>query len=189
LCRLVRLRLRPLSLDPFPDVGWTISQFDAIPFAEDQEFHRITVDQTDLLEIDGDGTAFVLERGAKDVQVLPSNPPAYAQDHRIFFSQHSVDSAGHGDLALPLVRHRPERPRDVGFGARDLPTAVAVTHRSTRATAHAYRCNDRAVCKVLSGKRLEDLEAVKVRRSVKFHHTAIESARVTRNDAESAGHL
>jgi hypothetical protein len=108
LCRLVRLRLRPFSLDPFPDVGWTIPEFDAVPFAEGQEFHGITVDQTDLLEIDGDGTAFVLESGTKDVQVLPSNPPTYVQDHGILFSQQSVDSAGHGGLALPLVRHRPE---------------------------------------------------------------------------------
>jgi hypothetical protein len=41
----------------------------------------------------------------------------------------------------------------------------------------------------LSGKSLEVLEAVTVRRSVKFHHNAIESARVTKNDADSAGHV
>ena len=55
--------------------------------------------------------------------------------------------------------------------------------------AHGYGCNDRAVCKTLSGKSLEVLEAVTARRSVKFHHNAIESARVTKNDADSAGHV
>ena len=48
--------------------------------------------------------------------------------------------------------------------------------------AHAEGCNDRAVCKVLNVKSLEILEAVKVRRSVKFHHDTIESVRVTKSD-------
>ena len=52
-----------------------------------RNFNGVAVDQTDVLEIDGDGAAFLPERGTKDVQVFPCNPPTYAQDHQIFFNQ------------------------------------------------------------------------------------------------------
>ena len=44
-----------------------------------QEFHGSAIDESDLREIDGDRTAFLLERGAKDFQVFPGDPPTDAQ--------------------------------------------------------------------------------------------------------------
>jgi len=81
--------------------------------------------------------------------------------------------------------------------ARSDKSGAAVTRKPFGSSRHGILgpkhtgtgCNDRAVCKILSGKSLDVLEAVTVRRSVKFHHNAIESARVTKNDADSAGHV
>ena len=74
-----------------------MSEFDAIPFVEGQEFHGITVDQFDLCELDGDDTAF-LQRGAKDIQVFPCNPTTDAKNDTLF-NRKSVDSARHGRAA------------------------------------------------------------------------------------------
>jgi len=98
-------RLRSLLVDPFPDVRRTVSEFDAPTFAECQEGYSTTVDQADLLEIDGDCSAFLMDGGTKDVHVVASNPPAEAQDHKIPFNHKSVDSAGHGGWALPRLPH------------------------------------------------------------------------------------
>ena len=91
-------RLRPLSVNPFADVRRTVREFDATTFAEYQETDRCTVDHSDLLEIDGDDFPFLIDRGTKDIHVVPCNPPADAQDHKILFNQKSVDSADHGSL-------------------------------------------------------------------------------------------
>jgi hypothetical protein len=94
------------------------------------------------------------------------------------------------DLRIQLVTVLGSRAPGETNPARRLPeicSTLGVMHPWSK--AHGYGCNDRAVCKTLSGKRLEVLEAVTVRRSVKFHHNAIESARVTKNDADSAGHV
>ena len=48
-------------------------------FAERQQAHSIAIDQADLLKIDGDGAAFLIDRGTKDVNVVPGDPPADAQ--------------------------------------------------------------------------------------------------------------
>jgi hypothetical protein len=93
------------------------------------------------------------------------------------------------DFRIQLVTVLGSRAPAQTNPARRLPeicSTLGVMHPWSK--AHAYGCNDRAVCKVLNVKSLEILEAVKVRRSVKFHHNAVESARVTKNDAESAGH-
>jgi hypothetical protein len=90
--------LCPLSVDPFPDVCRTVSECDALVFTEQQEFHRRAVDHADLLEIDGNGLAFLIDRGTKDIHIVSSNPPAYAQEHDVAINQTSVDSAGHSGL-------------------------------------------------------------------------------------------
>ena len=70
-----------------------MSELDAIRFVEGQQFHRSTVDQLDLRELDGDDAAF-RERGAKDFQVFPCNPPTDAENDTLF-NRKPVDSAGH----------------------------------------------------------------------------------------------
>jgi hypothetical protein len=97
-----------LSCDPFADVRRTVSECDAIRFNEGQEFHRITVDQFDLREVDGDDTDF-LECDAKDFQVFPCNPPTDAESNTPF-NRKSVDSARHGRAACcPLPHWQTER--------------------------------------------------------------------------------
>jgi len=90
--------LCPLSINPFADVRRTVPEFDAPTFAEYQEIDRSAVDHSDLLEIDGDGSPFLIDRGTKDGNVVLRNPPADAQHHQIPLSRQSVDSAGHGVL-------------------------------------------------------------------------------------------
>jgi hypothetical protein len=102
-----------LSRDPFADVGRTVSECDAIRFAEGQEFHRITVNQLDFREFDGDDTDF-LERGPKDFQVFPCNPPTDAESNTLL-NPKSVDSARHGRASLlpaaTLANRTPAAPQ------------------------------------------------------------------------------
>ena len=62
--------LLSFARDPLPDVQGAVSEFDAPRFGERQEVHRTSVDYADLLEIDGDGAAFLIDRGTKDVNVV-----------------------------------------------------------------------------------------------------------------------
>ena len=100
-------RLCPLSVNPFADVRRTVPEFDAPTFAEYQEIDRRAVDHSDLLEIDGDGSPFLIDRGTKDVHIVPSDLPADAQDHKSPFNHESVDSAGHGGLMTAETANRP----------------------------------------------------------------------------------
>src|SRR5215470_9040339 len=72
--------LRPLSTDPFPDKGRTVSECCAVGFDDCQEPHRVAIDQIDVLEIDGKSAAVRsaavrTERRTKDVQVCRFNSP------------------------------------------------------------------------------------------------------------------
>jgi len=93
--RRVPTRLRLFCRYPVLDVRRTISEFDAVGFAECEKLHSIAVGQIDLLEVQRDDTSFTLDRSAQDVQVFSREAPAYAQDNMALFNQHAVDSAGH----------------------------------------------------------------------------------------------
>ena len=75
LFRFSRLRVRSLSVDPFPDVRRTVSESDAVAFAECQDCDGLAINQTDVPEVDINCTGFLLERGTKNVHVFISNPP------------------------------------------------------------------------------------------------------------------
>src|SRR4029450_3768527 len=104
-------RLRPLSVNPFADVRRTVREFDATTFAEYQETDRCTVDHSDRLEMDGDELLFLLDRGTKDVHIVPSDLPTDAQGHKSPFTHESVDSAGHGGLTARNSKPRPALTR------------------------------------------------------------------------------
>jgi hypothetical protein len=87
--------------DPFADVWGAVSEFDAPRFAQCQEGHNIAVDEADLPEIDGDGAAFPIDHGTKDVNVVLCNPPTDAE-YQAPLTGESVDSEGH--RAWQLVR-------------------------------------------------------------------------------------
>src|SRR5262245_49664077 len=99
-----------LLVDPFADVTRTVSEFDAIRFTDGEKVHGTAIDQVDLLEIDGERSAFLIDRGTKDVHVVPCNPAADAQDGETVFNQQSVDSARHG--AGPSGLLAPEKVRE-----------------------------------------------------------------------------
>jgi hypothetical protein len=99
-------RPRSLSVNPFPDVRRTVPEFDAPTFADYQEIDRSAVDHSDLLEIDGDGSPFLIERGTKDVHVITGDLSADAQGHKPPFNHESVDSAGHSSMT---AREQTER--------------------------------------------------------------------------------
>jgi hypothetical protein len=60
-----------------------------------EEFHGLSVDQIDVLEIDGNRTRFVLDYVAKYVHILFCNPATYAQRHHVVATDNSIDSAAH----------------------------------------------------------------------------------------------
>jgi len=84
-----------LARDPFPDVRGAVAEFDAPRFGQCQQAYRVVVNDANFLQIDGDGTVFLIDRGPKDVNVVPCNPAADAQHHINPFSGDSIDSAGH----------------------------------------------------------------------------------------------
>src|SRR5580658_112376 len=53
LLRLVRFTLRPLFGNPFTDIGGTIPELHSPTLARRKELHAISVDERDVLEIDG----------------------------------------------------------------------------------------------------------------------------------------
>src|SRR5262249_58181164 len=77
-----------------------VSEFDAAGRSDGEEVHGIAVDQADLLEIDRQGSAFLIDRGAKDLRVVGGNPSADPQDREAAIGHQSVDSAGHSVCAF-----------------------------------------------------------------------------------------
>jgi hypothetical protein len=94
------MRFRPFSGNPLTDVGWTIPEFRSVGLAESQEFHSFSVDQKNVLEIDGEADRFLFQCAPKYVDMFPRNPAAYEQHHAIVIANDSVDSAAHRGLSV-----------------------------------------------------------------------------------------
>jgi len=95
LLRRAHMRFRPLSRDPFTDIGRTIPELRSVGLAESKEFHRFSVDKKNVFEIDGEAARFLFQHAPKHVDVLSCNPAAYQQHHKVFSANDSVDSAAH----------------------------------------------------------------------------------------------
>ena len=89
------MRFRFLSRDPFTDIGRTIPEFRSIGLTVRQEFHGFSVDELNVLEVNGDAARFLFQYAPKYVDVFPCNLAAYEQHHEIFSGNDSVDSAAH----------------------------------------------------------------------------------------------
>src|SRR3954468_6049447 len=89
------MRFRPLSRDPFTDIGRTIPEFRSVGLAESKEFHGFSVNKKNVFEIDGEAARFLFEYAPKHVDMFSCNPAAYEQHHEIFSANPSVDSAAH----------------------------------------------------------------------------------------------
>jgi hypothetical protein len=94
------MRFRPLSRDPFTDIGRTIPEFRSVGLAESEEFHGFSVDKKNVFEIDGEAARFLFEYAPKHVDMFSCNPAAYEQHHEIFSANASVDSAAHCGLSV-----------------------------------------------------------------------------------------
>src|SRR5713101_4658803 len=89
------MRFRPLSRDPFTDIGRTIPEFRSVGLAESKQFHGFSVDKKNVFEIDGEAARFLFQYAPKHVDMFPSNSAAYEQHHEIFSANDSIDSAAH----------------------------------------------------------------------------------------------
>ena len=89
------MRFRPLSRDPFTDIGWTIPEFRSVGLAESEEFHSFSVDKKNVFEIDGEAARFLFRYAPKYVDMFSCSPAAYEQHHEIFSGNDSIDSAAH----------------------------------------------------------------------------------------------
>ncbi len=94
------MRFRPLSSDPFTDVGWTISEFRSVALSASKKFHGLSVDKKNVFEIDGEGPRFLVHFASEHVDMFPAHATAYEQHHETFRANDSVDSAGryHSEL-------------------------------------------------------------------------------------------
>jgi len=89
-----------------------VSEFDSIRFGVRQKSHRISIDQHDVLQIDGDNrTILRCEQISKDIQVVRADPTTDAEDHTIIVSDEALDSAGHSGGALFVLRSKPGASR------------------------------------------------------------------------------
>jgi hypothetical protein len=95
------MRFRPLSRDPFTDIGWAIPEFRSVVLAESKEFHSFSVDKKNVLEIDDEAVRFLFQYAPKHVHMFSCNPAAYEQHHEVVSANHSVDSAAHCGLSVP----------------------------------------------------------------------------------------
>src|SRR6267143_3544205 len=83
MLRWVRMRFRPLSRDPFTDIGRTIPEFRSPGLAESKEFHSFSVDKKNIFEIDGEAARFLFQHAPKYVDMFSCNPAAYEQHHEV----------------------------------------------------------------------------------------------------------
>src|SRR3984957_20220384 len=103
------MRFRPLSCDPFPDIGRAIPELRTIGLAERKEFHGFSVDKKNVFEIDDEAARFPFQYAPKHLDMFSCNPAAYKQQHEIFRGNHSIDSAAHcgsGSILLFLPASR-----------------------------------------------------------------------------------
>jgi hypothetical protein len=94
--------LRHLPRYPFTDISRAVSEFDSVGLSDDQEFHRVPIDEQNICEVDGHDATF-FEQALKYVQVLGSDPTADPHDHPIVFSRESVNSQAHGSSFAPRL--------------------------------------------------------------------------------------
>src|SRR5713226_4155061 len=85
----------PLSSDPLTYICRTVSEFDTVGFAEGKKPHGFAIHENDLREIDGHSALLPSEQFSQRVHLLRVNPATHAQDHKVFSTDNSVDSAAH----------------------------------------------------------------------------------------------
>ena len=103
LLRWAPMRFRPLSRDPFTDIGRTIPEFRSVGLAESKEFHGFSVDKKNVFEIDGEAARFLFQYAPKRVDMFSCNAAAYEQHHEIFSANNSIDSAAHCGFGFILL--------------------------------------------------------------------------------------
>jgi hypothetical protein len=108
------MRFRPLSRDPFTDIGRTIPEFRSIGLAERKEFHSFSVNKKNVLEIDDEAVRFLFQYAPKHVDMFSCNPAAYEQHHEIVSGNNSVDSAAHCGLSVQSTDDS-RRRNPIGF--------------------------------------------------------------------------
>jgi hypothetical protein len=101
-------RFCSLSRDPFANVSRAVPQRDSTALGLSKKFHRVPVDQNDVLKVDGNCTRFPLDQVAKCIHFLFCDPAAYAKRNNVVAVDNSVDSPGHFEavdeaLAIPLI--------------------------------------------------------------------------------------
>ena len=105
LLRRALMRFRPLSRDPFMDIGRTVPEFRSVGLAESKEFHGFSVDKKNVFEIDGESTRLLFQYASKHVDMFPCDAAAYEQHHETFRADDSIDSAAHCHCELSSFQY------------------------------------------------------------------------------------
>jgi hypothetical protein len=71
------MHFRPLSRDPFTDIGRTIPEFRSVGLDDSKEFHSFSVNKKNVLEIDDEAARFLFQYAPK---FNPSTPLASRSD-------------------------------------------------------------------------------------------------------------
>src|SRR4051812_13993395 len=117
--RSSRVIMRPLSVDPLPQIRRAICEFDALRFAESEKPDSVAIYECYLSEIDDYPDLFQSEQFSEHVHMLSVNPATHAQHDKVFSADKSFDSECHShvlggaflllDHAHPAVRRWPSR--------------------------------------------------------------------------------
>src|SRR5262249_16991548 len=96
----IRVITKPLPVDPLPYIGRAISELDSVGFAESNKADRFAIYQISLPELESHRASFPSEQFSQRIHVLRLNPTPHAQDDKVFCSDKSFDSEGHGDVLV-----------------------------------------------------------------------------------------
>jgi hypothetical protein len=101
---------RPLSCDPFTDIGRAIPEFRSVSLPESKEFHGFPVDKKNVFEVDSEGARFLFQDAPKHVDMFACNPAANEQHYEVVIANSSINSATHFGFRftffIPLVLER-----------------------------------------------------------------------------------
>jgi hypothetical protein len=83
------------AIDPFPYIGRTIPEFNAVDFTKRKKQYGVAINKPDFLKIQRQFALFLTEQFSERFHGMPINAATNAENKRLSFRDKSVDSVAH----------------------------------------------------------------------------------------------